>query len=371
MPPTTNPHSETGHLSEERETPVSPTSSNTPEDGVQQDEQLRPPTDNSNPTAGPSNQQQPAGVTLDPGALERIFQANNENIERLLNAVSAQRSGPGEKQKFPEPGHYEGKSKKEYREWTRAVTEYLDAKAHAYPTEKDKVRFAVAWIKGTPKTAWELRKASVDLETFTWSNLKGFLLDQLEDPKDRGVNAALRFEGLKQSDNQRIQNFEGVYLDHLEEMVMGDPTRADADLWGQMYYAKLKPSAQKAIMGVGPVPKKIQDITTVGQRMEKIESTWRDRKDDKTTSRQFGGQKSSDRQRTSDDRHSSKTDTSSSATGDKRKAGGQPSSRSRKRIPIEESQDREKQRREGRCFNCNDTGHMASKCPKKEEKSSN
>lgn len=269
---TTNSHLKTDHLSDEREFSVATTSFNSQEDGVQQDDQLRSQIDNLNSTTRSSNQQQITEITLYSNALKRIFQINNENIERLLNAVSAQRSDSEEKQKFSESDHYESKSKKKYREWTRAIIEYLDAKIHIYSIEKDKVRFAIVWIKDTSKTAWELRKVSVDLNIFIWSNLKDFLLDQLKDLKNRDVNAALRFESLKQTDNQRIQNFEEVYLNHLEEMIMRSFTRADANLWDQMYYVKLKSSAQKAIMSVRSISKKIQDIITIEQRMKKIEN---------------------------------------------------------------------------------------------------
>src|SRR5699024_1836701 len=90
----------------------------------------------------------------------------------------------------------------------------------------------------------------------------------------------------------------------------------------------------------------------------------RDRKNDKTTIRQSDDQKSSNRHRISDNRHFSKIDIFS-VIDDKRKVDKQHSSRSRKRISIKESQNRERQRREERCFNCNETRHMIFKCLKK------
>ena len=69
-------------------------------------------------------------------------------------------------------------------------------------------------------------------------------------------------------------------------MIMRDLTRADTNLWDQMYYIKLKSSTQKTIMNVEFVLKKIQDITTIKQCMKKIESIWQDKKDNKMTSQQ-------------------------------------------------------------------------------------
>ena len=113
---TINSYSKTDHLSEKREILISSMSFNTSEDSIQQNEQLQSSINNSNLTAELSNQQQSTEVTLDSDMLKQIFQINNENIECLLNTVSAQYSDLREKQKFSESEHYKNKSKKKYCE---------------------------------------------------------------------------------------------------------------------------------------------------------------------------------------------------------------------------------------------------------------
>ena len=198
---TTNSHSETDHLFEKREIFVSSMLFNTSKNSVQQNEQLWFSIHNSNLTVRSSNQQQFTEIILNSDALKWIFQINNKNIKCLLNAISAQCFNSKEKQKFSKSEHYESKSKKKYCEWTWVIIKYLNAKTHVYLTKKDKIHFAIIWIKDTLKTAWELWKVNVNLKIFTWLNLKRFLLDQLKDFKNQDVNAALCFKNLKQSDN--------------------------------------------------------------------------------------------------------------------------------------------------------------------------
>jgi len=245
------------------------------------------------------------------------------------------------------------------------MSELFEAKPDIYPTNKAKVNCAAAWISGNPKSAWGRRKTDVDLSTFTWEDFQEFLRNQLEHAEDRGMNATLRFEALKQGESQKIQDFEEVFNDALGELKILSSTRKDEEHWARTYFAKLRTSAQRAILSAGPVPKTIVEVTAAGHRMENLRHN---QAEEREADRRNPGKHSRHTGSSSSHKKSDKTSSHSSSAfqaGDKRKPSDNPS-RHRKRQHTDNSADRERQRKEGRCFNCNETGHMASQCPKKE-----
>lgn len=92
-----------------------------------------------------------------------------------------------------------------------------------------------------------------------------YLLDKIENRRDRGQNATFRYQDLKQKGNQSISSFSKEYRDAVAALENGYGT-----FLAQAFLAKLRPELNAAILRDGTAPRTIEEMTQVGARHETI-----------------------------------------------------------------------------------------------------
>lgn len=272
-------------------------------------------------------------------------------VQALVEALQQTRpapSGPREEhKKFPEPETYEGKSMRDYREWIRTVDDYLEAKSTVYPTDKDKVQFASIRMKGNIRAAWSQYRESLDLNTFTFSEFKEFLRNQLENPKDRGLTAVMRFHRFSQYQNQSVREFEIAYRDMLRELE--DQPHPESSYWAFTFFSKLRDPIKREVLHRGSVPTTIRDVATLAARVEELQTI-----DNRRNSKP--------RQDPEKPAHPSKPNTGTSHDKRPADAGEDKRDKSSNKRRKRDKDRKPKDKKDVRCYNCNEFGHYASAC---------
>ena len=99
---------------------------------------------------------------------------------------------------------YYGKNIREYREWIRdAQTAFRQARLY-FPTEESKILYAIGFLKGDPKEMWYNHEAKHPAETLTFEDFSIFLLNNIEDPVNRSLDAQQRYEDAHQLQSQTV-----------------------------------------------------------------------------------------------------------------------------------------------------------------------
>jgi hypothetical protein len=303
------------------------------------------------PVASPITPAPPPEVELPANLL--IPGLTAEQLVRILQAATAE-SRRTEVIKLPDPEKYYGRNMKEHIEWTRYLDKYFANKARTFPTEQDKVTFASAYLRGNIEAAWSRLEPNLDLATYTWSQLKEFLLDEIEDPQNRGWTAALKFTELQQGAQQSVQSFMATFQERVNE-VASEKSKDDELLWVRFFFAKLRPDIRKQIQNYQNPPNKLSELCALATRIEQLSKSR-----DNPTIRPH--RDSSNPQQQTDRGGFGKPNQSFSGSPHKRK-NDETTTESNKRQRTSPQYDKEVQKREGRCFKCNERGHRIGNCP--------
>ena len=60
-----------------------------------------------------------------------------------------------------------------------------------------KISYAVQFLRGTPSTSWAEQERYLDMEMTTWEYFSSFLLDLIEDPENRILDALQAYQDAK------------------------------------------------------------------------------------------------------------------------------------------------------------------------------
>ena len=144
---------------------------------------------------------------------------------------------------------YFGKTVREHREWTRdAQTAFRQAEAY-FPNEGSKILFAMGFLRGDPKEMWHNYEETHPVHTLTWDDFKTFLLNRIENPVNRGLEAVQRYEDAHQLQSQTVQQF-NAYLKGVKAQLSSPYTEPQRVA---QFFAKIRPELQSNYpCGYGP-----------------------------------------------------------------------------------------------------------------------
>ena len=119
-----------------------------------------------------------------------------------------------------EPSPFTGRSLAEYRDYIQSCELAFHLAAEDFADDKDKVLWAAQFLDREPKMAWRLYqnsrlRSAGDWNSLSWENYKTFVLDNVGDKTNRGLEAHRRYMRAEQRPNQSVQEFT-LYLESLE-----------------------------------------------------------------------------------------------------------------------------------------------------------
>ena len=204
---------------------------------------------NQEATAGPSNFARPSGTITAGESSERslretlqktkeleirLRQAHQDYQEQLQGQLGeAQtpqtRSGleggtphyavTSEKPKFrtKEPDEYHGDSLRNCNRFIRQCETKFRLDPKRYSNEYDQTLIASTFMRGTVESSWTRyeKKLTTPLK---FSELKTWLVDQVQDPTNRGMDYNQRYHDAKQREGQSVVQFVN-YLEELEDNI--------------------------------------------------------------------------------------------------------------------------------------------------------
>jgi hypothetical protein len=127
-----------------------------------------------------------------------------------------------------------------------------------------KIAWATQSLRGTPAISWGNVHGSQDGDRYTWEEYKRYLLDLIEDPENRALDAVLQYLEAKQRPGQTAQQF-NQYLLSLEAQ-LDHPYNEEQrriHLW-----AKLRPEVRAHIVNYQDIPKTRDAIVALATRQE-------------------------------------------------------------------------------------------------------
>lgn len=228
-----------------------------------------------------------------------------------------------------------------------------------FPTDEDKVLYAMEYLEGAPRDAWyrvDENRQDVD---YSWPEFVKFLRDLIIDPMNREMDVQQRYTDAKQKPSQTAQEFD-IYLSNLENQleVQTELTRRDA------YLTRLRDDLRHVIKNQVTIPLTRIEIVSLAARIERNEKDYRDHKRD-------GGEKSNTS--TSQNRRSNEG-RQGSARGRQRSSGEGPKKADfQKTVHIhsttKDQSGSDDWKKDAVCYNCGKKGHISRDCrsPKKDD----
>ena len=252
---------------------------------------------------------------------------------------------------------YHGKSIREHRDWTRdAQTAFRQAKLY-FPTEKSKILYAMGFLKGDPKEMWYNHESEHPAGTQTWEDFSTFLLNKIEDPVNRSLDAQQRYEDAHQLQTQTVQQF-NAYLEGVEAQLSFPYSEQQRVT---QFFTKIRPELQIQITNVGTdLPKTKAALLALATRLEvnvrKTNPQYAKSKNGNNTGGQ-GGKKRKRDKGNDNEGESNKDNNNKKESRAKRKQNGGSSNTGKK------------DHSHLTCYNCDKPGHISTNCPEpKKEK---
>jgi hypothetical protein len=238
---------------------------------------------------------------------------------------------------------YYGKSVREHREWTRSAENAHRLAPNTFSQDVAKISHAFQFIRGTPYSAWIEKERSIAPNLITWEYFSEFLLNLIEDPENRQLDALQAYMDAAQRPSQSTQDFNS-YLLGLESQIQ-DPYTA-SQLRGHLW-CKLRPDMRAALSNYQEIPKTRDQLVTLATRLES-------NKRRATASRVYPDRdpKRNRPEITREPPRETRPHNSTGARLPQARSMGNPN-----QIPIKKSPDHVT------CYNCHKVGHYKDKCP--------
>lgn len=262
--------------------------------------------------------------------------------------------------KLADPPQYYGNNLHEYNTFIRALERRYELNPSQYTTDRIKVVYASSWLRKTIETTWATKEKELKRmgQSYSWEEFKEFLHNDLEDVRNRGFAAAIRFENLKQQPGQAVQQFASKFDETYDDLA----TNME-QLRTQQFFAKLLPTIRDLVQNYQNPPTNRNELAALVARLEAVHKI-HDKKDKKENKRQ--------KERSPSNSNSNSNSNYQGKRGTKRTSDGSPtnSRRTTSRPKPGALTAAEKQRRQENnlCFVCADPGHMASECSKSTKK---
>jgi hypothetical protein len=232
---------------------------------------------------------------------------------------------------------YNGKGVREHRDWTRAAENAFRLAPRKFRRDSARIAWSAQFLRGTPATTWQNIAAEEDMDLYSWNAFKQMLLDLIEDPRNRQLDAAQAYADAKQRPNQTAQEF-NQYLLTLESQLSVEytPEMGRLHLW-----TKLLESTRTAILNYQDIPTTRDGLVSLAMRIEKTPSHKRN------LSTPYGS-----------------NDNKKSRSRDDRSTQSQRQGRASNTKPRDSIGKSKQDLSHITCFKCGDKGHFATTCTK-------
>ena len=152
---------------------------------------------------------------------------------------------------------------KEARDFIRSLKVVFALAPDTYVNEQDRTLYGVIFLVGEPRETWHQNHNVDQLEDYSWSDFRRFVLDAVEDPVSRLLSVTVAYEAARQIENQTVQAFASELATLEEQTDAYTPAQRTRHL-----LAKLKLALRKAIITVHQVPKRREDLVSLATRLE-------------------------------------------------------------------------------------------------------
>ena len=181
----------------------------------------------------------------------------------MRNEGAAPEGGSSELQPDKLPEFY-GRHVREHREWCQRAENAFRLAPRRFRNDEIKIAWTAQSLRGTPQMSWNNAVETQAGHQYTWNQYKTFLLDLIEDPANRELDAAQMYEDAKQRPGQTAQQFH-QYLIVLEGQLDEPytPAQRRRHLW-----TKLLPELRQQIINYQDIPATQDGIVSLATRME-------------------------------------------------------------------------------------------------------
>lgn len=225
------------------------------------------------------------------------------------------------------------------------MDQYFTHNANTFQTEASKVNYTAALLEDEHGIAWS--HGPPISATTSWQGFQQWRLDRLEDLRYRPWTTSVRFFRLKQQQSQTAREFLNEFELRRAEFSIESKPSPDIPIWSRIFFSMLREDVRSQLYKCGEIPTDLLQLTSKATVVEQNpERSVKSRLKDFKKKKRFHS--ATDKQK----RESSKSNSSKPQT----------ESKPRKFMSHKEKNQFKK---EGRCFNCKEIGHISSQCSEK------
>ena len=279
--------------------------------------------------------------TNSPEQVQHVERAVESPVTPPVLAPPPQSSSKGLRPKSPR--RFAGRSLHAYRQFVRECEIAFHLSPHNFADSGTKIMWAMQYLEGDARDAWWTQyDRGILAQGTTWDDFKEFLLNLINDPTHRGLDAATKYANARQQPGQSIRQF-ATYLESLEQEL---PTYTDEQRAHHLF-AKLREDLRTHITNFHNVPTDRESLISLGSTLEKNVKSSREQRPDRP--RESGRDKRiSSKERSQERSHPYRRDTPSPRI---------ENSRSAPRAQVRREQ-------EPTCYECKQKGHIRPNCPR-------
>jgi Zinc knuckle len=262
------------------------------------------------------------------------------------------------------PDLYTGQSLQALTEFIRTCEDGFRNYPYDYEDDSEKLNYAVVWVGGSPRSAWDRHLDDVveqggSHDDLTWKFFCQFLKDQLQNPSTRGRTRFEKYTKATQRATQTVQEY-ATYLETLEEDFTKLAERQRVD----HFISTLRPELRKVILDRPSTIATYSEAILVAAAVEE-------------NGRQpvRAGKKPAERSHDDPSQRDGKTPHKGKGkpfekknipnkAGKGRGAGGATSRANNTPLGGISPQVREKRLKNNLCLSCGQEGHWAAQCPR-------
>ena len=236
--------------------------------------------------------------------------------------------------------HYHGKTVKEHLDYVRSMNTAFRMVPEDFQTHEQKIVYAMQFLKGEPKNAWYQYEEEHPSHIFTFEQYCRFLLDLVEGPVNRQLLFAQEFQDARQGEKQTAQAFDS-HLSYLEAQL--HPFTEEQRRMN--FFTRLRPALRAALTNFQNIPDRRENLVTLATRLET-----NIKRHDSVTTAPSDRPKGSKNARRKSSKYKKEDDAQSA---DEKPKHEDKKSKKKRTRPLAEVT----------CYNCEQKGHYATKCP--------
>ena len=225
---------------------------------------------------------------------------------------------------------YKGKTIREHNNFIYDCEVMFRNSPERFPHDKNKVLYAMQYLEGEPRDRWAAYERSTGADTSTWKEFATYLLDLVQDPVNRTLTMAQRYQDASQRTDQSVHAF-ASYLETLEAEL---PPYSDEHR-RQHLMSKLRPELRRALTNHQHIPTTYSTLMALAARIEENLKQEKGKKEDR---------KDNKKDERNPERNKRKWDATRTTT---------THTETREKTDLSHIT----------CYNCNKTGHYATSCP--------